>query len=364
MIDSITIKNFETHLSTAIDLDPGVNVLVGESDEGKSGIVRAIKWNAQNRPRGDEYRNDQLDPKKKEDKLKITEVGIVYKETGLVVRGRDGFSGGVNHYQINNDEPLRALRTDVPDEVQEVTRMKDVNIQGQHPTEQYFLLADKPGQVAKEFNKVAGLTIMDKAIFEINSQVRNCNSEITVAEKEIKTREGALKESKWLLEAEKFGNKLKKFKVKLNKKNKEWEAINEAVTLISGIDLKLERYDGICKAKKEIKTLIKQKQAIVNKKQEQTTINDLISAMIDVDTELKSVIDTEDALKALNELKTRRKKIDSDLNKIKVINNILTKLDYNDKSLKIAEMEYKKAKKEYDTIREKTECPTCGRMGI
>lgn len=364
MINSIDIKNFETHLNTTFDLHQGVNVLIGESDEGKSGIVRAIKWNARNRPRGDSYRNDQLDPKKKEDKLKATEVGIVYKESGLVVRARDGFPGGVNHYVIDTQEPLRALGTDVPDEVQEVTRMKDVNIQGQHPTEQYFLLADKPGQVAKEFNKVAGLTIMDKASSEINSQVRDCNSEIKVAKKEIDTREGELKESKWLLEAEKFANKLKKFEVKLNKKNKEWETINEAVTLISNIDLKLEKCGRIDEAKKEIKMLIKQNQAIVDKKQEQTAINDLISAMIDIDSKLSAYTDIDKALRTLKTLNLERKKIEKLKKEHKELDYILCMLEKNKTENTEADIALIDAQKEYMKIRREEECPTCGRMGI
>ena len=44
MIDSITIRNFEKHLDTAFNLCEGVNVFQGESDEGKSGIIRSIAW--------------------------------------------------------------------------------------------------------------------------------------------------------------------------------------------------------------------------------------------------------------------------------------------------------------------------------
>jgi exonuclease SbcC len=52
MIKSIKIQNFETHIKTHLDLHPGVNVIVGESDEGKSGIIRSIKWNAKKQTAG------------------------------------------------------------------------------------------------------------------------------------------------------------------------------------------------------------------------------------------------------------------------------------------------------------------------
>ena len=95
MIKSITLKNFETHIDTHIDLHPGVCVFSGESDEGKSGIVRSIEWNAANRPQGDAYRNDQLGPKK--DKKVICSSTINYHKDGIVARERDNVSQGINH---------------------------------------------------------------------------------------------------------------------------------------------------------------------------------------------------------------------------------------------------------------------------
>ena len=362
MINSITAKLFETHLNTSIDLHPGVNTFVGESDEGKSGIVRMVRLNAQNRPRGDEYRNDQLDPKSKKDKRKKVEVGIDYKDSGLIVRERDGRPTGINHYVIDNEEPLRALRTDVPDEVQEITRMKKVNIQRQHPSEQYFLLADKPGQVAKEFNKVAGLTIMDKANSDVNSQIRTCKAKVTVAKEEVKTRKKEIKESEWIEGAEKFAEKLEKFVGKINKKRIQQSKINEVIIPLSIIDKELTSFKGLSDAKKELKLLKTQKIRIKEKKQRQNSIKTTLSALIDVDS--IHVLDTDKALHSLKVLKTLKQEI---RNQMKIRNYILVILsDFreNNQNLEIAEQQYKKAKAEYFLIREEQECPTCGRKGV
>ena len=99
MISSIIIKNLETHIDTVLnDLHSGVNVILGESDEGKSGIIRALKLNSQNRPQGDSYRNDQLDPIK--DKKVLCSVGVDYKGDGFILRERNNTS--TNHYVIDN----------------------------------------------------------------------------------------------------------------------------------------------------------------------------------------------------------------------------------------------------------------------
>jgi len=363
MIKSINTENFETHINTSIDLHPGVNTFVGESDEGKSGIVRQIKWNSKNRPKGDSYRNDALDPKKKSDKLKLTQVKIDYEGSGIVTRARDGFKSGVNHYQIGVKEPLRALRMDVPDEVQELTRMKDVNIQGQHPTEQYFMLADKPGQVAKQFNKVAGLTIMDDAIKSINSQVRTCNTEIAITKKEIEAKTKELKDTEWVLKAEKLADKLSKYEKKLNKKKAELKAIGDAVHLIEEIDKKLKRFDDIGDAKIRLKELETEKLNISTKENDIEDIDNTILAMKSVDTALKNTVNVTDAKKMLKSLETLRSNIDEDQEKIDNISDLLAKIKENTKKETKATMKLIDAQQAHLKMWREEECPVCGRSG-
>ncbi len=365
MINSLTGKFFETHIDTHIEFGPGVNVIIGESDEGKSGIIRQLKWNAENRPQGDYYRNDQLDPKKKEDKLKLTEVSVDYKDSGIITRARDGFSGGVNHYQIDDGEPLRALRTDVPDEVKDVSKMKAVNIQTQHPTEQYFLLADKPGQVAKEFNKVAGLTIMDKAIKDINSQVRTCNTEIKVAKEEIETKQKEIEETTWVDDAEKLANKLKAFKAQVNKEQAEYNDLHDKINHVLGIEDVLEtHYNGVDDALNALEALGKEKQSIDDEKHTVEQIEDLISAMTDVDLQLNATTDIDKALKALETLYLERQKIEKLKKEHKELDYSLCMLEKNRMERTEADIELIDAKKEYVKIFKEQECPTCGRKGI
>ena len=55
MIKQINIKNFQSHKSTQLKLDPGVNVIVGSSDSGKTAIIRAYLWVVDNRPLGNAF---------------------------------------------------------------------------------------------------------------------------------------------------------------------------------------------------------------------------------------------------------------------------------------------------------------------
>lgn len=51
-IAHISIHNFQSHADTDLDLDSRFNVIVGESHQGKSAILRAIRWVAENKPTG------------------------------------------------------------------------------------------------------------------------------------------------------------------------------------------------------------------------------------------------------------------------------------------------------------------------
>ena len=51
-ITHISIHNFQSHADTELDLDPNFNVIIGESHQGKSAILRAIRWVAENKPSG------------------------------------------------------------------------------------------------------------------------------------------------------------------------------------------------------------------------------------------------------------------------------------------------------------------------
>ena len=355
MINSIKMNNFESHKNTLIELHSGVNVVEGKSDEGKSSIIRAIKWNTQNRPQGNAYRSDSLN-----EKDKLTEVSINYNEQ-IITRARDGKSSGINHYQINDNEPLRALRSDVPDEVQDISKIKSVNIQGQHPTEQYFLLADKPGQVAKRFNEVAGLVVMDKALLDINSQVRSCNSKIKEYKNEIKNKLTELEESEWIESAEKMAKKLKGLNERIYKKQTEITILNNHLVTIEKTNKQIQDFQNLDKAIKMLEKLKSKMQSIKDEKSDINTLLNTILVVNDVNSQLKSYTDTDAASKLLKQLVLSNSKTEQLFNEIDDINLLLNKINANQSELKYAERKLADIQKRFNDIRENQNCPVCGR---
>lgn len=51
-ISKVIIENFQSHKHTELEFSDGFNVLIGESSQGKSSILRAIRWVYENKPTG------------------------------------------------------------------------------------------------------------------------------------------------------------------------------------------------------------------------------------------------------------------------------------------------------------------------
>jgi exonuclease SbcC len=164
MIESLEIENFQAHKYSVIEFHPGVNVITGTSDVGKSSILRALRWVIYNRPNGDDFKNWHC---KKSDSVMVS---VTFND-GYVAKERNK----TNVYHLE-EKDLEAVRSDIPEELQEITKMVDYNIQTQH--QPYFLLQDSPGDVAKHLNKLIGLDVIDRVFKNINSYVMETTKNI------------------------------------------------------------------------------------------------------------------------------------------------------------------------------------------
>ena len=54
-ITKVHLENFQSHKNTSLEFDRGLNVILGNSDSGKTAILRAIKWALYNEPQGDYF---------------------------------------------------------------------------------------------------------------------------------------------------------------------------------------------------------------------------------------------------------------------------------------------------------------------
>ena len=158
MIKSLSIQNFQSHKDTTLELDKGVNVVVGQSDSGKTAVLRALKWLATNRPSGDAFRSRWGGD---------TGMRVELKEGTVITRQRDKRN---NTYGIDDTQLFKALGTDVPESVVTMLNLSNLSWQGQMDSP--FLLSSSPGEVARALNEVADLEKIDTTLFNANRMIR------------------------------------------------------------------------------------------------------------------------------------------------------------------------------------------------
>ncbi len=179
MIIKVEIENFQSHKNTVLEFVPGTNVVIGESDAGKSAIFRAINWVITNRPLGDTFRSDWGGD---------TRVAIYTAEGDVIERIK---TASRNVYVING-KALTAFGSDVPEQVSEILRMDEANIQSQMDVP--FLLAVSPGEAARLLNKAASIDDIDYTLSNLRSEYQKISNNIKFNEGKLKDYEEEIKE--------------------------------------------------------------------------------------------------------------------------------------------------------------------------
>ena len=197
MITQVKIQNYESHKNTIVNLHPGLNIIVGESDKGKSGFFRAFNKCRTNRPLGGGmkplyWEGDGL-------------VQITFDEGQSIswVQNKQG-----NFYQVGNSDLINA-GTDVPEEIKAIFNMEEINCQTQ--IDRSFLMFETAGERGRILNKLAGLDKIDSTIANSKSDIRKIQSSKKIQEqliaeyqddlikyKELPVAEDLLIKGKWL----------------------------------------------------------------------------------------------------------------------------------------------------------------------
>jgi len=169
MIKRIHLHNFQIHREKTLLLTAGLNTITGQSDTGKSAIIRAIEWVRNNRPAGIGFINYAADECWVE----------IETDRGTVRRTR---TRTTNSYTVNGVEHL-GVGTAVPEEVEIVLNLGDVNVQPQHAP--YFLLTLSSGQIAQELAHYADISEGNRVIKKVAQERRTTENIIKRQEQEL-----------------------------------------------------------------------------------------------------------------------------------------------------------------------------------
>lgn len=226
MIDKLKIQNIQSHKNSELEFVPGINVIIGSSNNGKSAVLRSLYWAIHNRPLGIETLCSHWNLDSKGNIIDPMSVKV-YKGKKILERRK---TKNENQYLLNNEE-LNAVRTDVPKQVVEFFRLTDTNIQNQQDSP--FLLSLSNGDVAKYFNRIAKLDVIDKVLSNAESKRREIRKEVEQAEKLILDFTEKHEKYLWLKKAEKI---LEKYESLFSEKEKFENDFNELVAQIDELN--------------------------------------------------------------------------------------------------------------------------------
>ena len=223
-ITSVTLKNFQAHKDTTVQFDRGLNIIVGESNNGKTSILRGILWAIDNQPLGNDFimagEND-------------CSVTINFSDGTYIKRGRTVKNTG--YYEIRYiddngkyiDQTYRGFTNAVPVEVANVHQMPKVNITKDIEThlnvlsqlDGPFLLTESPLVKASAIGRITGTHVIDAAIKESNKTIQSNRKLVKSYSEDLQQKENERKQLPDIKSMETFTKKyayIVKYITKLN----------------------------------------------------------------------------------------------------------------------------------------------------
>ena len=348
MIQKLKIKNFQSHGETELEFHKGVNIVVGASDAGKSTIIRAIRWIIWNRPSGDAIRSVWGG----ETSAEIVTDGVAIK------RGKDK----TDYYELYNGtgKPtvFKAIGTGVPEELNGVLNLSEINISYQ--LDAPFLLSETPGDVAKHFNRVAKLDMIDRATSNINSAIRDITSDIKHKDKQIENYTEELSKFDHLEKFEAEVEVLEGMEKLYDATWKKWTKLGALILDYNTVKEDIERESKILQDEEKVNKLLELYEEKESKAERYESLRSLLDDLALVQDNIKEAQEYVEDEKEVNNLLTlysnKKTVVERVLSVSKLLSNLTyTSSDINKKALKLKELEGK-WEREFPDV-----CPLCGK---
>lgn len=177
-IKRIIIDNFQSHEHSEIEFGPGLNVIVGPSDYGKSAVVRALRWVLYNEPRGTSFIRAGA---------RVCKVTIELSNGTMITRLRS--TTGKNQYLLRRpgekELVFEGFGNEIPAEIIQASGVRKIFIDENNKVELNFgaqlegpfLLAENGSLRAKVIGQLGGVHIIDLAQRSVNTDLRRLSEQ-------------------------------------------------------------------------------------------------------------------------------------------------------------------------------------------
>ncbi|HHW40865.1 MAG TPA: AAA family ATPase [Syntrophomonadaceae bacterium] len=174
----LIVENFQSHEHTEVVFGPGLNVIVGPSDYGKSALVRALRWVFFNEPKGANFIRVGA---------RTCRVTVEMEDGTRITRLRT--TGGRNQYLLQKageqEQVFEGFGSEIPQEIVQASGMRKVVIDDRNKAELNFggqlegpfLLTENGAVRAKVIGQLGGVHILDWAQKSTATELRRLREE-------------------------------------------------------------------------------------------------------------------------------------------------------------------------------------------
>lgn len=281
MLKKIQIKNFQSHRDTTLKLSPGINGIIGDSISGKTAILRAIRWVAENRPRGFRFHSDFAKEKD------ATSIQLTFDDCKIKLSKNKSDST----YTIKEEDKVQSFskfKTKVPDVIKNKINLSDINFQNQ--LDAHFLITSSGGKIAKA---ISHITQADKIIIwiqKITKELSTLKIKKKIVKKDIEEIDRKLDGFEELQELDKTISKIEKLQAKKEKIENEYCQIEDLLLQIEEVQSNIKEQECYIQAKPLIIQIEGLEQQLVALKQQKETIIETKQTQEDIEmhNEVKS----------------------------------------------------------------------------
>lgn len=270
-IKAMEIINFQSHKHTVLNFENGLNVIVGQSDCGKSAIIRALKWVLYNEPKGNDFITQGENS---------CRVSITLSDDTTIVREK---KSSKNIYRLiksdGTENVYEGFGGDIPPQIAQAHNIikmqldsslsQSINIAEQLETP--FLLSE-PGSVkAKAIGKLVGVDIIDEASKDVTRDIALIQNEEKRIDKDIADTDEKLEHydklddlRKYIEQKEQLIDKLKKLNLEYNTLIKLQTAYSKALNDIEVQKDVIKKTRNVEKATNTLNNVISQKENLLS----------------------------------------------------------------------------------------------------
>lgn len=310
-IKNVELINFQSHNHTEIEFDRGLNVILGNSDAGKTAILRAIKWALFNEPKGDYFiRQGERD----------VSVKVTFSNGVVVERSR---TPSKNSYYLLDAEGqemrFEGFGLDVPKEITDAIQMYKVSLDNSNNkvilniAEQLdgpFLLNDQASMRASAIGRLIGVNYVDDALRTVVRDNKRINQEIDnlrASKDEVKEQ---LKEFDYLKDYKDKFQKLSNIRDKIKELNQRLNLVSSLKEQYDQCNFELEKINNLLENFKNLNKIDSIIAIIEGNLIKRNTYESYIARLDRTESEILNISNTLDNLKNIDSIYEKAKDIE------------------------------------------------------